>query len=110
PRGAAGPVWGVARGGGSEKVAGGPGSPPPPHKAPPGCAASVVLDRDHLAGHGATTLRIVPSGILMESVRKPGPGRPWMPQPQAGARAPAGLPAQPPGAGGDEPGPEGKVP
>ena len=80
------------------------------HKAPPGCAASVVLDRDHLAGHGATTLRIVPSGILMESVRKPGPGRPWMPQPQAGARAPAGLPAQPPGAGGDEPGPEGKVP
>lgn len=72
------------------------------HRAPPGCAASVVLDRNHLAGHGATTLRITPSGFLMETVRRPGPGRPWMQPPQIARRPPEAGSA----AGWVEPGPQ----
>ena len=47
--------------------------------APPGCAAGTILDRAHLAAHGATTVRLTPTGLVTESVRRPGLARPWLP-------------------------------
>jgi competence protein ComEC len=53
-------------------------------KAPPGCAALVVLDREALAARGATTIRLDAHGMHIRSVRKgderlsrvPSPSRP----------------------------------
>lgn len=49
--------------------------------APPGCTAGTVLDRAHFARHGATTLRLGSSGLVMETVRGPNERRPWLAEP-----------------------------
>ena len=62
------------------------------HSAPAGCAAGTILDRPHLDRHGATTLRAMPAGFEVSSVRRPGETRPWFSAP---ARSPAAKPSAP---------------
>ncbi len=45
--------------------------------APAGCGALTVLDRAHLVAHGATALFVRPTGLAMDTVRRPGETRPW---------------------------------
>jgi competence protein ComEC len=63
--------------------------------APPGCAASTILDRARLAEQGATTLRLTPSGLLAETVRQPGGRRPWLaPAPARPVSSGTGVPGR----------------
>lgn len=72
--------------------------------APPGCAATHVLDRIFLAAHGATVLRFTPEGVVVETAKRPGETRPWRPAPAVQAPAlpvapvPAPAPRPPPAA------------
>ncbi|MCE4224170.1 ComEC family competence protein [Methylobacterium sp. C25] len=45
--------------------------------APPGCAAALIIDRTFLVEHGAVTIRLDPTGPVLDTVRKPGPPPPW---------------------------------
>ncbi|WP_019905114.1 ComEC/Rec2 family competence protein [Methylobacterium sp. 77] len=45
--------------------------------APPGCRASLVIDRAFLAARGATALRFEPDGPVATSAREPGSAPPW---------------------------------
>lgn len=56
--------------------------------APPGCAASHILDKTFLAAHGATTLRFTTDGPVIETAKRPGETRPWRPAPVVAAPAP----------------------
>ncbi|GJD51703.1 hypothetical protein OPKNFCMD_4458 [Methylobacterium crusticola] len=58
-------------------------------QAPPGCGAGLVIDRAFLAAHGATTLRVTPAGLAVDTARRPGEGLPWRP------RAPTRTPPPP---------------
>ena len=67
------------------------------YAAPSSCGAATILDRSHLAVHGATTLRVTTSGFVMETVRRPGEGRPWLvqakePPSRAGVKPNATMP------------------
>lgn len=46
-------------------------------RAPPGCAAPLVIDAAHLRGHGATAIRFTPAGAEIATARTPGETRPW---------------------------------
>lgn len=73
------------------------------HPAPASCGAKTVLDRSHLAAHGATTLRLTAGGLEIDTVRRPGLKRPWLPdRPDASPRRAAAPtePAPPAGAPG----------
>ena len=50
--------------------------------APTGCAAPLVIDRDSLRRTGAVTLRRLPTGFAMSSVRTADENRPWSPAPK----------------------------
>ena len=81
------------------------------HKAPDTCGAATILDRSHLATHGATTLRAAASGFATETVRRPGAGRPWLveakgPTPRAARPATAAPQAAEPDAPSSEPLPD----
>ncbi|GJE16050.1 ComEC/Rec2 family competence protein [Methylobacterium marchantiae] len=45
--------------------------------APPGCRASLVIDRAYLAARGATAIRFTPDGPVATSAREPGSRPPW---------------------------------
>ncbi|AWN35277.1 ComEC/Rec2 family competence protein [Methylobacterium radiodurans] len=48
--------------------------------APPGCAATVVIDRAYLTRYGATALRVMPDGTLvLLHARDPARSAPWSP-------------------------------
>jgi competence protein ComEC len=53
-----------------------------PLYAPPGCAASLVLDRDKLKDTGAVTLAAHGTGWTMITARTPDEDRPWSPAPK----------------------------
>ncbi|AWN53955.1 ComEC/Rec2 family competence protein [Methylobacterium sp. 17Sr1-1] len=57
-------------------------------EAPPGCAASHILDKRFLAAHGATTLRFTAEGIAIETAKRPGETRPWRLAPVVALPAP----------------------
>ena len=69
----------------------------PPLRAPPGCAARLVIDRDALKETGALTLSFPRSGVEKRAARSMGEDRPWSraPKRQWGPAAPipASLPA-----------------
>ena len=72
--------------------------------APPGCAASLIVDRAFLARYGATAIRAGEGGLVVSTARRPDESRPWLPK--AAARAPAGTPpvaAGPERAGSESP-------
>ncbi len=48
--------------------------------SPVGCAASIVIDREHLAGHGATAIRATEAGFTLATARRPDETRPWLPK------------------------------
>jgi competence protein ComEC len=58
-----------------------------PLYAPPGCAASLVVDRDRLRGSGAMLLRAQGKGWAFDTARAVDEDRPWSPAPPAWARA-----------------------
>ncbi|NEU11680.1 ComEC family competence protein [Methylobacterium sp. BTF04] len=65
---------------------------------PPGCAASLVIDRTFLAAHGATAIRFAPDGPVLATARRPGETVPWRTQPVVSAKPIAetvGDPAKP---------------
>jgi competence protein ComEC len=55
--------------------------------APKGCAASFVVDRAYLTGHGATAIRAAEGGRDVTTARRPDETRPWLPKPSPGASA-----------------------
>ena len=77
------------------------------HSAPKGCAAATIIDRPYLAGHGATTLRITPDGLVTQTVRRPGERRPWLSGATSGdsdtGRSRPGPPTQAPPAPDEDP-------
>jgi competence protein ComEC len=44
---------------------------------PPGCGAALILDRDFLAAHGATAIRLARDGPVITTVKRPGDSVPW---------------------------------
>jgi competence protein ComEC len=72
-------------------------------EAPPGCAATYVLDRKFLAAHGSTTLRFAADGVVVETAKRPGETRPWRPAPVKAPAPPAPLAPVPGAAPGPTP-------
>ena len=58
-----------------------------PLYAPPGCAATLVIDRDRLRGSGAMLLRAQGKGWAFDAARAVDEDRPWSPAPPAWERA-----------------------
>ena len=52
-------------------------------RAPPGCAAPLVVDRAFLGERGATAIRLRPAGPDIVTARGAGAAKPWHPQPPA---------------------------
>jgi len=65
-----------------------------PLRAPTGCAARLVIDRDALKETGALTLSFPPSGVEKRAARSTGEDRPWSraPKRQWGPAAPIAAP------------------
>lgn len=62
-------------------------------RAPAGCGASIVIDRDFLDRHGATAIRFG-TGPEVASTKRPREARPWLkPDPPAQAQNPSPAPA-----------------
>ncbi|MEI9916826.1 MAG: hypothetical protein WDN29_14690 [Methylovirgula sp.] len=57
-----------------------------PLYAPPGCAATLVIDRDKLRGSGRKLLRAQGKGWAFDTARAVDEDRPWSPAPPAWAR------------------------
>ena len=76
--------------------------------APPGCAATIVIDRGFLAAHGASAVRATETGFSVVTSRRPDESRPWLskgPARIAGSAAAPRARASPPG-GPEQPGTE----
>jgi competence protein ComEC len=76
--------------------------------APPGCAATLILDRAFLAAHGATTIRLPTTGNpVLTTARGTGERVPW--RPAAPSIPTPGLPTthapSPPASEAEEPEP-----
>ncbi|MET0427494.1 MAG: ComEC/Rec2 family competence protein [Microvirga sp.] len=54
----------------------------------PGCAATLILDRESLETRGATTLRLTPDGIRLKGVRQAAETIPWAKSPPGPAKEP----------------------
>jgi competence protein ComEC len=63
--------------------------------APPGCAASLVLDRAALVERGAMAIRFGPSGPVIEGTRRAHETRPWLVRGETDRPPAARLPATP---------------
>ncbi len=48
-----------------------------PMRAPPGCAAALIVDRDKLAETGSLALTVQGDGFAITTARAPGEDRPW---------------------------------
>ena len=57
-------------------------------QAPNACAATLVIDRAFLAGHGAVALRLGGDEPVVTSTRRPGLNLPWRPRPVPARLAP----------------------
>lgn len=68
-------------------------------RAPPGCAAPLVVDRAFLAERGATAIRLRPAGPDIVTARGAGAAKPWHPQPPAAPPMPAAATDKAPTAG-----------
>jgi competence protein ComEC len=60
-------------------------------RAPPSCAAAVVIDGRFLAAHGATAIRFTESGHEIATARTAAEGRPWRRAPEPVAQPPPGT-------------------
>jgi competence protein ComEC len=57
-------------------------------RAPPSCAAAIVVDGRYLAAHGATAIRFTESGHEIATARTAGVSRPWRRLPEPVAQPP----------------------
>jgi len=64
--------------------------------APAGCAASIIVDRDFLGSHGATSIRFTRDGPSLATAKHSGEIVPWRATPLRKPMEPSGTPSTPP--------------